>query len=213
MTYVLIGSKWRKVESNFADGRGLDRHPLSRAALPRGSFAEGEAHVPAFGEATAPEPLRCVGRRGRPSRRLAAESAHARSRRARVRRCGAPARGCGALPLLTRVGGGTGGARDRDARLTSCCRDTSSLRSARVYVSVLGGERKRERSLAGLSAAHGVLQARVSQELRLKRTPLLAFEYDPSVERGVRMSQLIDELAPAPDAYAADDAAADDDAS
>jgi ribosome-binding factor A len=87
------------------------------------------------------------------------------------------------------------------------------LRSARVYVSVLGGERKRERSLAGLSAAHGVLQARVSQELRLKRTPLLAFEYDPSVERGVRMSQLIDELAPAPDAYAADDAAADDDAS
>ena len=30
----------------------------------------------------------------------------------------------------------------------------------------------------------------------MKRTPQLAFEYDPSVERGVRMSQLIDELAP-----------------
>ena len=87
------------------------------------------------------------------------------------------------------------------------------LRSARVYVSVLGGERKLERSLAGLTAAHGVLQARVASELRLKRTPLLAFEYDPSVEQGVRMSQLIDELAPAPDAHAADDPAADDDAS
>jgi ribosome-binding factor A len=86
------------------------------------------------------------------------------------------------------------------------------LRNARVYVSVLGGERKRERSLAGLSAAHGVLQARVSRELHLKRTPLLAFEYDPAVEQGVRMSQLIDELAPAHDAHAADDAAADDDA-
>jgi ribosome-binding factor A len=86
------------------------------------------------------------------------------------------------------------------------------LRNARVYVSVLGSERKRARSLAGLSAAHGVLQARVSRELHLKRTPLLAFEYDRSVEQGVRMSQLIDELAPAPDAPAVDDAAADDDA-
>ena len=70
------------------------------------------------------------------------------------------------------------------------------LRSAVVYVSVLGSERKRERTLAGLASAHGVLQAQLAAELRLKRTPLLAFEYDTSVERGVRMSQLIDELAP-----------------
>ena len=73
------------------------------------------------------------------------------------------------------------------------------LRQARVFVSVLGGERKRVRSLAGLEAAHGVLQARISRELRLKRTPQLAFQYDPSVEHGVRMSTLIDELAPEPD--------------
>jgi ribosome-binding factor A len=70
------------------------------------------------------------------------------------------------------------------------------LRHARVFVSVLGSETKRERSLEGLAAAHGVLQARLARELRLKRTPQLAFEYDPSVERGVRMTQLIDELAP-----------------
>src|ERR687885_1951530 len=69
------------------------------------------------------------------------------------------------------------------------------LRQARVYVSVLGSERKRAQTLAGLAAAHGVLQSRVSRELRLKRTPQLAFEYDPTVERGVRMTQLIDELA------------------
>ncbi len=75
-------------------------------------------------------------------------------------------------------------------------RTSSDLRSARVFVSVLGSERKRELSLAGLAAAHGVLQARLSRELRLKRTPQLAFEYDPSVERGVRMTRLIDELAP-----------------
>ena len=70
------------------------------------------------------------------------------------------------------------------------------LREARVYVSVLGSETNRERTLEGLAAAHGVLQARLGRELRLKRTPQLAFEYDPSIERGVRMGQLIDELAP-----------------
>ena len=73
---------------------------------------------------------------------------------------------------------------------------SADLRQARVFVSVLGSERKRENTLAGLDAAHGVLQARIAQELRLKRTPQLTFEYDESVERGVRMSHLIDELAP-----------------
>jgi ribosome-binding factor A len=70
------------------------------------------------------------------------------------------------------------------------------LRHARVYVSVFGSESKQQQSLAGLEAAHGVLQRRLGRELRLKRTPQLAFEYDPTVERGVRMTQLIDELAP-----------------
>ena len=70
------------------------------------------------------------------------------------------------------------------------------LRQARVFISVLGSESKRERSLVGLAAAHGVLQARLARELRMKRTPQLSFEYDPTVERGVRMSRLIDELAP-----------------
>ncbi|HEX3268420.1 MAG TPA: 30S ribosome-binding factor RbfA [Gaiellaceae bacterium] len=73
------------------------------------------------------------------------------------------------------------------------------LRRARVFVSVLGSEAKRERTLAGLAAAHGVLQARLARQLRMKRTPQLAFEYDPTVERGVRMTQLIDELAPEDD--------------
>ena len=70
------------------------------------------------------------------------------------------------------------------------------LRHARVYVSVFGSEKARSRSRTGLEAAHGVLQARLARELRMKRTPQLTFEYDPSVERGVRMTQLIDELAP-----------------
>jgi ribosome-binding factor A len=70
------------------------------------------------------------------------------------------------------------------------------LRHARVFVSVFGSETKRQATLEGLAAAHGVLQSRIAHELRLKRTPQLAFEYDRSVEEGVRMSKLIDELAP-----------------
>src|SRR5438477_1562403 len=65
------------------------------------------------------------------------------------------------------------------------------LREARVYVSVLGNERKRAQTLRALTSAHGVLQSRINRELRLKRTPQLTFEYDPSVERGVRMTRLI----------------------
>jgi ribosome-binding factor A len=75
--------------------------------------------------------------------------------------------------------------------------DTSrDLRQATVYVSVLGTERKREATLAGLQSSHGVLQSRVNDELHLKRTPQLTFQYDPTVERGVRLSRLIDELNP-----------------
>ena len=68
------------------------------------------------------------------------------------------------------------------------------LRQGRVFVSVLGGEHKRRASLAGLQSAHGFLQGRIARELNLKRTPQLSFEYDPTVERGVRMTKLIDEL-------------------
>jgi ribosome-binding factor A len=75
-------------------------------------------------------------------------------------------------------------------------RTARDLSQARVFISVLGGEKKQAASLAGLEAARGLLQARIAAEVRLKRTPHLAFEYDPSVERGVRMTQLIDELAP-----------------
>lgn len=73
---------------------------------------------------------------------------------------------------------------------------TKDFQFATVYVSVLGPERERERTLEGLAAARGVLQASVGRELRLRRTPVLAFAYDQGVERGVRLTQMIDELAP-----------------
>jgi ribosome-binding factor A len=73
---------------------------------------------------------------------------------------------------------------------------TKDFAYAKVFVSVLGSEKEQARTLDGLAAAHGVLQAQLARELRLRRTPVLTFEYDPAVERGVRLTQMIDELAP-----------------
>ena len=72
---------------------------------------------------------------------------------------------------------------------------TPDLKEATVYVSVLGSEKKRRATLAGLESAHGVLQTRINRELNLRRTPTLRFSYDDSVERGVLMSKLIEEIA------------------
>ena len=74
-------------------------------------------------------------------------------------------------------------------------RVTPDLNEATVFVSVLGSEKARLATLAGLASARGVLQARINRELSLRRTPTLVFAYDDAVERGVRMTKLIDELA------------------
>jgi len=75
--------------------------------------------------------------------------------------------------------------------------DTSpDLRHAHVYVSVLGDEQVRAASLKGLASSHGYLQGRVGSELRLKHTPQLDFRYDDSVERGMRITELLREERP-----------------
>jgi ribosome-binding factor A len=66
------------------------------------------------------------------------------------------------------------------------------LRQARVYVSVLGTGAVRRRSLDGLRSAHGYLQRRVADELRLKHTPTLEFVYDDTADRGQRIDELLD---------------------
>jgi ribosome-binding factor A len=67
------------------------------------------------------------------------------------------------------------------------------LRHARVYVSILGDAVEREQTLQALQAAHGYLQGRLAAQLTLKHTPLLAFHFDPSVERGMRITKLLEQ--------------------
>ncbi len=67
------------------------------------------------------------------------------------------------------------------------------LRQARVYVSVLGTDEERSDTMAGLDSAHGVLQQAVATELRMKHTPTLQFVFDESIDRGMRISELLDD--------------------
>jgi ribosome-binding factor A len=67
------------------------------------------------------------------------------------------------------------------------------LRSAKVFVSVLGGPEEREATLAGLRSSHGVVQAQIGRETRMKHTPTLTFHYDDTIEKGDRISRLLND--------------------
>jgi len=67
------------------------------------------------------------------------------------------------------------------------------LRTAKVYVSVLGSEEEREATLSGLRSSRGVIQSKIAAETRMKRTPTISFHYDETIEQGVRISRLLEE--------------------
>ena len=67
------------------------------------------------------------------------------------------------------------------------------LRTAKVFVSVLGTEQEREETLSGLSSSRGVIQSKIAAQTRMKRTPTISFHYDKTIEQGVRISRLLEE--------------------
>jgi len=77
------------------------------------------------------------------------------------------------------------------------------LRQARVFVGVLGTDKQRQASLAGLKQASGFLRRALGQRLRLRHTPELVFQYDEGLEATDRVARLLDEIqhpsAPSPD--------------
>lgn len=64
---------------------------------------------------------------------------------------------------------------------------------ARVYFTLLGDKSRVEETEAGLQHAAGFLRSQLARRLKLRMVPELHFKYDASVERGMRLSQLIDE--------------------
>lgn len=71
---------------------------------------------------------------------------------------------------------------------------SKDLRHARIYISVMDTEERKKETLACLNAASSFLRQRVRDSSRLRVTPDLAFFLDNSIERGVRLTHLIDEV-------------------
>jgi ribosome-binding factor A len=71
---------------------------------------------------------------------------------------------------------------------------TADLRHAKVLVSVLGSERERKASIAGLRSATGFIKRELGHRLRLKYVPELNIVYDKSIEEGTHIVSLIDSV-------------------
>jgi ribosome-binding factor A len=76
---------------------------------------------------------------------------------------------------------------------------TPDLKSAHVYVSVLGSEGRKD-VLPKLEANRAALQADLSKHVVLKYTPHLVFHLDDSIERGARVLEILQEIEPPPSA-------------
>jgi ribosome-binding factor A len=71
---------------------------------------------------------------------------------------------------------------------------TADTRHARVYYSLIGDEEAKLQAARGLDSAKSWLRRELGMHLHTQHTPDLTFEYDPSLEHGARMSDLLDEL-------------------
>ncbi len=75
---------------------------------------------------------------------------------------------------------------------------SSDLRTATVFVSIMGTDSEQNLAMKGLQSASGFLQAKVAARLQTRTTPHLTFKRDVGIKRSIEMSKIID------DALAAD---------
>ncbi len=68
------------------------------------------------------------------------------------------------------------------------------LRQAKIFVSHIGSEEEKQETLRALVAASGFLRNELAKRLGLRRIPELRFQWDNSIEQGVRLLKLIDEV-------------------
>jgi ribosome-binding factor A len=71
---------------------------------------------------------------------------------------------------------------------------TDDCRSARIYYSVTGTAAERERSMKGLDSAKGYVRRELGRRIRLRYTPEIMFQFDPSIEYAIHMEELIQSL-------------------
>ena len=68
------------------------------------------------------------------------------------------------------------------------------LKTCKAYISVLGSEKEKSDTIAGLRSAEGYIRRQLAKRLNLRNTPEIQFKLDESIEYGVNMSRLIQEV-------------------
>lgn len=68
------------------------------------------------------------------------------------------------------------------------------LKTCKAYVSVLGTQEAQEETMAGLKSAESYIRRQLAKNLNLRNTPEIRFILDQSIEYGVHMSKLIDQV-------------------
>lgn len=68
------------------------------------------------------------------------------------------------------------------------------LKTCKAYISVLGDEESKAKTLAGLKSAEGFIRSKLAKTVNLRNTPEIRFVLDQSIEYGVKMSKMIDEV-------------------
>lgn len=68
------------------------------------------------------------------------------------------------------------------------------LKTCKAYISVLGDEKSQQDTIAGLNSAEGYIRRELARTVNLRNTPEIKFILDQSIEYGINMSKLIDEV-------------------
>ena len=71
---------------------------------------------------------------------------------------------------------------------------SDDCRMAKVYFSVMGTPADRERSMEGLNHAKGYVRKELGRRIRLRYAPEVVFQFDPSIEYGIHLEEVIHEL-------------------
>lgn len=71
---------------------------------------------------------------------------------------------------------------------------TGDLQQAKVFISVLGDEDKKEETLVGLAKANGFIRSEIGQRIRLRKTPEISFLFDEAHEYGNRIESILRDL-------------------
>jgi len=87
----------------------------------------------------------------------------------------------------------------RDPRLSEFVTVTgvetaADLKSAKVFISSIGGSQEKDKILKVLNAATGFLRSELAKKIRMRYTPDLSFYWDSSIERGDRILRLLDQV-------------------